>query len=283
MSADPDTRRMEDAAVGLLIRALRRHRGLRQSDVGRVAGVSRHCVSEIERGRLTGVTLRTLRHVGRALDTTLSLAPRWRGPELDRLLDAAHARLVEQVVSGLRAARWQVLVEYTFSHSGERGSIDVVGWHEPNRALVVVEVKTRIADLQDLLATHDRKVRLAPRLLAAERGWQAAVVGRLLVVSATHANRDAIRRHAATVGSVLPATGRDARRWLTRPVGSLGAVWFMPSTGTGGTHARSAPERVRRPRPVPNGRVPRSRAPADSAPSRSHGEGSPAARPYHQR
>jgi hypothetical protein len=48
---------------------------------------------------------------------------------------------VKTVVSRLGGS-WQVVVEYTFNHYGDRGSVDVVAWHAGAGALLLVEVKS---------------------------------------------------------------------------------------------------------------------------------------------
>lgn len=67
--------------------------------------------------------------------------------EVTKLLDAGHARLADRVVGLLRAAGWAVIVEYTFSHYGERGSVDIVAWHAAARTLFIVEIKTILLDV----------------------------------------------------------------------------------------------------------------------------------------
>ena len=57
---------------------------------------------------------------------TAGIALRWHGEELDRLLDEAHARLVDEVVRRSTVLGWVVAVEVSFSRYGERGSIDVL-------------------------------------------------------------------------------------------------------------------------------------------------------------
>jgi transcriptional regulator with XRE-family HTH domain len=59
---------MDDLRVGAIVRAVRRRRGLRQADVARLAGVAQSTVSEIERGRLEPLCLRTIRNVCSALE-----------------------------------------------------------------------------------------------------------------------------------------------------------------------------------------------------------------------
>jgi len=235
--------------VGAVVRAVRRRLRLSQRELAARAGVSQQTVSLIERGRLDMVGLATLRRVGAALGIEMSLAPRWRGPELDRLLDAGHAAVVEAVVSELRERSWTVLVEWSFNRYGERGSVDVLAWHPDRSALVVVEVKTRIVDLQDLLSTLDRKVRIAAELLPKERGWRPVGVGRIVVLPDTSTSRDAVDRHRATFGVALPGRTIAVRRWLRAPAHDLRAVWFLRSTNQAGGPGRHAVRRDRDGRP----------------------------------
>jgi transcriptional regulator with XRE-family HTH domain len=239
---------MQDPQVGALLRQIRRRRGLRQRDVARLAGVSQGTVSLAERGLLDRLTLSTLRNVCGALEVTLLVVPRWRGGQAARLADSAHAAMVERVVAMLAAAGWTVLVEYTFSRFGERGSIDVLAWHPRHEAMLIVEVKSELGDLQDLLSTLGRKRRLAPGLLARERGWRARTVGCVVVLPPTTAARNSIRRHQATFRTALPDRGRAARRWVRDPSWPLAAVWFLSSSNTvRHMQVDRAPRRVRRP------------------------------------
>ncbi len=162
-----------------------------------------------------------------ALGASADLHLRWHGEALDRLLDEAHARLVELVVRRLRALGWEVAVEVSFSHFGERGSIDVFAMHPDHRALVVIEVKSVTPDLQAMLAGIDRKARLGP-IIARDRGWSVATVARLLVVWDTRTNRRRIETHAASVRAALPAGTREVLRWLAEPSGpGVRGVWFV--------------------------------------------------------
>lgn len=220
--------RMDDIAVGRGFRALRRRRGWTQRELAVRAQIDASVVSDLEAGQLELLRLPTTRRIGRALGITIELAPRWPVADVARLLDAGHARLTERVVGMLRGAGWEVVVEYTFNDYGDRGSVDVLAWHAAKRTLLLVEIKTRLVDVQDLHATFDRKLRIVPKLVARERGWRAAVIGRILVVADTHGNRDVPRRHRGTFETRFPARSRAARRWIRDPVGDLAAVWFLP-------------------------------------------------------
>ena len=212
---------------GRAIRAVRVRRGLRQSDLAAKSGLSRTVVGRIERGERAGLTVDALIAVAEALGGDADLRFRWQGEEMDRLLDASHARLVDVVVRRLRELGWDVAVEVTFSHYGERGSIDVMAFHPMRRALLVVEVKSVTPDMQAMLGGIDRKGRLAPAL-ARERGWDAEVVARVLVIWDTRTNRRRLEAHAASVGALLPAATRAVQRWVRDPVRpAVSGVWFV--------------------------------------------------------
>ncbi len=152
---------VDDIAVGRLIMLARQRKNWRQVDLAMAAGVSQSMVALAEIGALDRLTIRMLRGIGAPLEVRLPFTPLWKGGEADQLRDRDHARLVEIVVATLRRYGWDVVVEYTFSHYGERGSIDIVAWHPETRTLLIVEVKTRIYDVQRLIAGVDRKARLA--------------------------------------------------------------------------------------------------------------------------
>ena len=175
---------MDPVPLGLAIRTLRRRHGWTQHALADRAGVSQSAVSRAERGEGRSLTLRTLERIAEALGARVAVRLYWHGEELDRLLDAAHAGLVDQVVALLRASGWDVVPEATFSIYGERGSVDVLAYHPEHGALLVIEVKSAVPDMQLLLAGIDRKGRLAPGL-ARGRGWDVRTVSRLLACRRT--------------------------------------------------------------------------------------------------
>ena len=191
-----------------------------------MAGVSQALVSAIERGDFEATSLRLVRRISIAVGVSLPLAPRWRGPELTKLLDERHAAIVRDVVSRLVALAWVAFPERTFSIRGERGSIDVLAWCPATRTVLIVEVKTRLVDLQDLLSTHDRKTRLATAI-AREAGWRPLVVGSLLVMPAETQARSAVEKYRPVFDARYPARGREVQRWLRCPSRDLRGIWFV--------------------------------------------------------
>lgn len=238
---------MRYAHMASMVRAVRRERGLRQIDLAALAQVSQQTVSRLEHGELDRLQFCTVNAVADALGMVLDLGARWKGARVDRLLDGAHSALVERIVKTVSRQGWHTAVELSFNRYGERGSVDLVGWHAGHAALLIVEVKSQVVDLQDLLATLDRKARIVPGEVARERGWRARRVGVVLVLPAASGPRDAVARHSATFGSAFPGRTREVRRWLLTPDANLRAVWFVRATPReGGTERATSTQRVRR-------------------------------------
>lgn len=235
---------MDELRVGRLLRAVRQHRNLRQVDLARAAGMSQGTVSSLERGRIESVGLAKLRRVAAVLEVSISIDARWRGGQADRLMDRAHAALVDHTIRSLTAAGWEIVPEFTFNHYGDRGSVDILAWHAGERILLIVEIKATMTDLQDLLGSMSRKMRVVPAKAASQLGWQPRHVARLLVVAGTKANRTVVRRHMATFGAAFPARSREARSWLNRPTGAFSGLWFV-STSSLAAVRRTARARVR--------------------------------------
>ncbi|HEX7949823.1 MAG TPA: helix-turn-helix domain-containing protein [Candidatus Limnocylindrales bacterium] len=227
---------MNAVRLGLQIRALRRRKGWTQAMLGARCGATASAISRLERGRAAAASLRPLEAVAGALEARLAVQLQWQGEALDRLLDAEHAALVDWTLRWLAAAGWEALPEVTFQVRGDRGSVDVLARHASGPVLVV-EVKSVIPDAQSLLASLDRKARLAP-MIVRERGWPVATtVGRMLVVPSDRTARRRVAALEATFGAALPQRTVEARRWVRSPAGPLAAVMFVPNvTATAARH-----------------------------------------------
>lgn len=202
--------------IGRKVRVLRIRLGWRQEDLGERARVSRGTVSRIESGTLDPVTFRALREVSNALGARLLVDIQWRSAELDRLLDAHHAALQEWLAASLRRHRWDVRVEVSFNHFGDRGRYDVLAFHTAARTLLVVEIKTSVGDIQELLGRLDVKVRVALRV-ARDLGWRPRGVVPLLLLTDSSTARRHVRNHA-TLFDRFATRGPAAAAWLKRPV-----------------------------------------------------------------
>ncbi len=232
--------------IGRVLRALRHEHDWTQAALAVRVGCSRSVISRLERGNLRACSLPTLQRTFDALGASLLLFVRWRGGELDRLLDAAHALLGERW-SAIRGGHWQTHAEVTYSVYEERGSVDELSFDASTSTLLVTELKTGIYEANRVVAKLDEKTRLASGL-ARRLGWEATTVVRCLVIADTRTNRLRIQQHANLFGR-FEIRGRLARTWLQHPWASVGGLLvFVPLSDVRGTHGRRAGrQRVRRP------------------------------------
>jgi transcriptional regulator with XRE-family HTH domain len=231
---------VDDRQLGLAIRTIRVRRGWRQVDVADRTNVPRSTVGQIERGRLGSVRIATVRQVAATLDARLDLTVRWHGGDLGRLINARHAAMHEGAARLFAAVDgWAAEPEVSVSVYWERGIVDVLGWHPTSRIVLVVELKTELVDLNDLMGTLDRKRRLAPGL-ARDRGWDARAVASWVIVADTHQSTGPRRPRDRPAGEVPRGRPSDAllassARWSSERAEfpALGSdVRLSPGSGT---------------------------------------------------
>jgi hypothetical protein len=222
---------------------------MRQLDLARAADVSQSAVSRAERGHLDSLSVRTVRALFAAVDARFEGEVRWRGGELDHLLDKAHASLGTRVVQQLAEAGWTVIPEVTFMRFGERGSIDLLGVRPDIRAATAFELKSELTSYEQMQRRLDVKGRVAGSVVEERFGWRPASLGLVLVLRDTTANRARVGQIVPLIRSALPAGSREVRRWLANPDGRMAGIWFVRDSrrGTGKCKPASS-HRVRRPR-----------------------------------
>jgi Holliday junction resolvase-like predicted endonuclease len=191
------------------------------------------------------VTVHTLDTIASALGARIDVRLSWNGEALDRLLDAAHADLVEQIARRLDRAGWETLPEVSFNEHGERGSIDLLCRHRPTGCILVVEVKSVVPDVQATIATLDRKARLA-QIVARDRHWPSTSVARLLVIGENRTARRRVDAFETTFRRAFPLRGTDVDGWLRSPdpAAPMSGLRFLSRAHQAGTR-----HRVRGPRP----------------------------------
>ena len=232
----------------MAVRRARQKRGWRQADLARRAGVSQPVVSRIETGQVPDMTLAVLRQVAAALEIRLELLPRGRGAELDRLLNARHSALHESVAKALVQdfPEWTMASEVSFSIWGERGVIDLLLWHPQRRALLIIEFKTELVDVGDLLSTMDRRRRLAAQIVRS-RGWYPTTISTWVILAASRTNARRLAEHRTVLRGAFPAGVHDVRRWLRRPTDPVAALSMWTDRAA---RPLEPTRRVRRIRPV---------------------------------
>lgn len=95
-------RGVDDTRVGSAFRSLRLRPGWRQTDLARRSGVAQSAISDIELGRVGATNIDTPCRVAKALAMRVEIITRWRGGDLDRLLNARHATLTTAVAAYLQ-------------------------------------------------------------------------------------------------------------------------------------------------------------------------------------
>lgn len=185
---------MQHIAVGRLLRMVRIRREWRQSDVAARAGISASVVARHERGMINSLAMLD-RHAS-ALDLRLDLRLLGRSGHLVRMADEEHVAIVESIADWLRRSGFQVEAEASFSEWGERGRIDLLAYDPRTRTVIIVEVKTLLLDLQELLGSLDVRERLVA-VIARRRGWSVERRITMLAVAASAANRRVVRSHSA--------------------------------------------------------------------------------------
>jgi transcriptional regulator with XRE-family HTH domain len=204
---------MERRTVARSLRAVRRRKRWSQARVASQLQISQSELSRRERGSLENCSVAEVERWAVALGAHVSIDVRVDGER--PLVDARHARLQDWLAGLLRQHGWTVLVEHSFNHYGDRGRIDVLAYHPIHRALAVIEIKTRVEDVGDILGRLDVKRRVAP-LLAREQKWNATAIVPMLLILEHRTNRRRVADHG-TVFAGFTLRGRAARAWLRRP------------------------------------------------------------------
>jgi transcriptional regulator with XRE-family HTH domain len=239
---------MLDGELGRIARAIRRRRHWRQQDVAQAAGMHRSTISILECGGAGRLTINVVRRIFDALGGRLDVRALWNGPELDRLLDERHAALAAAWKARLERWGWVVRPEVSYSRYGERGRIDLLGWHPVLRVLLVIEIKTAMVDTQGLLGPLDVKTRLA-RWIAGDLEWTQP---RLVLPVIIFREESTTRRRVAALAPLFAAfdmRGRSAVSWLRAPMLSAapsGLLVFSDLSYAGQSRAKPVGrERVR--------------------------------------
>jgi transcriptional regulator with XRE-family HTH domain len=217
---------VDDATLGSVIRLLRQRRGWRQHDLALRAGVSDTLVGVLELGGAERMSVRRVRRVCAAVGIRLGWDAGYRRAELAQMRDERHAALAERVANHLDRLGWLVAAEVSFNEYGDRGRIDLLAYEPASRTLIVIEIKTAIVDLQDLLGGLDVKQRLA-RNIARRLGWDPLVAVPAIVLLDHTTNRRRVATHERLLAR-FSLRGRGVRLWLRRPVGSpTGVLLFL--------------------------------------------------------
>jgi transcriptional regulator with XRE-family HTH domain len=211
---------------GASFRAVRVAIGLSQRVLAMRIGRSQAYVSLVERGRIAGFSIAEAEAICRGLGATLVLGI--EAPVLiagPRQRDAAHARCVAYVARRLIRDGWIVRREVQIGTPGRPGWIDVLAYNPESRVLLVIEVKTELADLGGLerqLGWYSQEARRAVRGL----GWKPTEVTPAALLLSTELNDDRIRENAAAIRQSFPRRWRDLSA-IIQGAGTVSHGWAI--------------------------------------------------------
>jgi len=137
---------MNGQRLGRLHRLLRHRAGFTQAELSARCDVARWKIVKLEVGALNDLDFGDAERLLGALDARLEVRAWYHG------------------AAGDRRYGWQCRVEVSFADYGERGSIDLLGWHAATRTLVGEKIKSELGAIEGTLRPLDMKCCLAPKI-----------------------------------------------------------------------------------------------------------------------
>jgi len=218
LDRDPDLSR----TIAAVVQAGRTDLGWSERELARRLGTNQRAIQRLESG--------TQRHINSVLASAalslLGIRVSFAGNELSRATrleqrDAVHARCCAYVVRQLRRRGWETRVEVEIGEGRFRGWIDILAFRPCDRALLIVEVKTRFDDAGRILRTLGWYTR-SSRDAAEALGWKPRRIVPTLLLLATIETDARLTGQRDLVLERLPGGSRELGRWLDDPASSPG-------------------------------------------------------------
>jgi transcriptional regulator with XRE-family HTH domain len=190
------------------------------TDLSERTGVSRQMVGAVE-AATANASLDTVSALLDGLGIALDLVA--NGPVVigRRRHDAVHALCSAYVHRRLEAAGWDVAREVRIESGRYVGWIDLLAFHEPTGALLVIEIKTRLDDIGAIERSMDWHVREAGR--AARRlGWRPRHFAGLLLALASDEVEEALRANRQIWDRVFPKRAKELAVAIAEPTLATG-------------------------------------------------------------
>jgi transcriptional regulator with XRE-family HTH domain len=206
--------------VARTVRDVRRALGWSQRELARRAEIAQSTVCRIERAMLDDLKFATAAHIFEMLGVRASLvlhAPLIADQARQR--DPAHARCVAYVARRLRRLGWMVLTEVEIVTGSSHGWIDVLAYRESDGLMLVIEVKTELADigmLQRQVSWYER----AAWKVVEQQGWSPRQAMSAVLALATTRTLERIADNRELLRQSLPIGARELGLLVT---GSGGA------------------------------------------------------------
>lgn len=214
------------ARLGALTRAARRRRHLTQLDLGRLAGISQATISQLERGLGGTLSLDLWQRVAVVLDCPLRLD--FEPDRREDVADAGHLGIQELVLRLARENGLRRSFELATRPPDPSRSVDVGLRDDSHHLLVLAECWNTIGDLGAAARATNRKAAELEALAAALGGERPYRVRVVWVVRATRRNRELVRRYPEIFATRFPGSSYGwawALRHGREPPGEPGLIW----------------------------------------------------------
>ena len=195
------------------------------------AGVAVATAQAAEAGR--GVSLETYARLAAALGLrpTLELESPRRAARVGS--DLVHSAMAELEASHLQRLGFKVAIDEPYQHFQFAGRADVLAWNLERRALLHIENKTRLQDLQELAGAYNAKRRYLPAVIAerlglGSRGW--ASVTHVLATLWSSEVLHVLRLRGGTFSALCPDTADALAAWWkgrSPPIGTTSALILL--------------------------------------------------------
>lgn len=203
------------ATFARMCRDQRRRLRLTQGELAQRVGVTRGHVANVELGR-SDPSLELMERIAMALDLEIDLMA--RPPivvDVERQRDLVHARCSGYADRRFRRAGWLTAREVGIVQGRWHGWIDLLAFDPGSGTLIVVEIKTRIADIGALERQVDWYERSALRV-ARGSGWQPHRIVVWVLALASLEVEATLRSNREVLAGAFPTRARQMRGLLER-------------------------------------------------------------------
>jgi transcriptional regulator with XRE-family HTH domain len=210
-----------DQALARAIRTARTETGWSQAVLAHRLGVSQSMISRLETAQTACIDAELASRAMRTLGIRVTFDGRTLGLAGRReQRDVVHAACSAYVARRLRLAGWEVAVEVEVGSGRSRGWIDILAYRASDRTLPLIEIKTEIHDVGALLRTvgwYRREASAAARRL----GWRPARLASGLMLLASAADDENVRRQLGLLSEVFPDGATGLARLIAAPAGTI--------------------------------------------------------------